>query len=58
MKIKELQIALLLVTIYQQLKELTTTVLDDNCSITLFNNDSGYFDISYKDRSIWKQLVL
>ena len=53
---KELQTALLLVIVYQQFNELTTTVLDDNSSITLFNNGSGYFDISYKDKSNWRQL--
>lgn len=46
----------LLITVYQKFNILTNTVLDDESSITLFNNSSGYFDISYKDKSSWRQL--
>ena len=46
----------LLITVYQTFNTLTTTVLDYESSITLFNNGSGYFDISYKDTSSWKSL--
>lgn len=46
----------LLVTVYQKFNNLTTNVLDDESCITLFNNSSGYLDISYKDKISWKQL--
>lgn len=53
MNFKELQ---LLTTVYQKFNELTKTVLDDECSITLFNNTTGYFDISYKNKNNWRTL--
>lgn len=42
--------------VYQRFIGLTTTVLDDKSSIILFNNASGYFDISYKDKSSWRNV--